>query len=842
MAIPCSAEFKALWHKKQGKPDYQRLAYKRRYKAAGVYQNEAAFKYLERGDFVSLGDMPQQIDAQFQNVVSISVITLKMDNTFNQWIETPAPPSFFAADDVAPDGYKSYKTIWQVQEGYKLSNGTIEWIAVFTGQGLRPKINGDGAEAQIDVSSNALLLETADAEAVSESPGLENCIPPTGNGVNTKFESTSTGVDHAKVFNVNDAGQNRGLGFRVSNENEVPSAGNTGRLLITTGEAPANGLTVKVSVQRWLLNKRVEELLGLLADKGGIPAANRTIVPVIFPGGLSALKRIDTQAEWEAAATAVNCATKVFPGSVQRKWFLIDDFSDNNFSTNPVWTVHSQDPSFPISAASGALSMPSSSGTVARISTPFAKTLGNWRWNWSMSFMQVSPPNAAGEYRFNLIANAGGTPTAGYYLSVRTDGSATLNKVSSGAVTVLASFTAFTTNGVKSNEWRVTRSPSGDFEVFLDGVSLATGTDAAINLSSVIQYESHEYNSTVDNIYWSEELDPTGVVTNADSEQTFIFDLLSAPTAMGILEVLQTLNGGTVLIKTAGAVDLGTTPPSPGTFDPLVEPNAAGVMTHAPKRWLKIYVKITAALFNSPQVHRIIANFSTTDVFVSLANHRGRKVLPQMEIYTALADYEMRFRADGTLYIGPKSVSGAPVVELDQENGIIDVSDYDTGIPNRVVRAARVRYQGFVSAYSDIEAAVTADVLADGAELGSGVIDENLEGVILANDVNLGISRARLRYERGRRSATDPRPPIRLPMEIWDVPWLEVSDIVRVSYYDNPIMRQLQANDELMKVGPYFHWGDPANVISKSKDWKVIYYNPNKDTGKAKLLLEELRA
>ena len=110
------------------------------------------------------------------------------------------------------------------------------------------------------------------------------------------------------------------------------------------------------------------------------------------------------------------------------------------------------------------------------------------------------------------------------------------------------------------------------------------------------------------------------------------------------------------------------------------------------------------------------------------------------------------------MVIGPKTASSY-VVHLTQENGIIDVSDLDYGIPDRVIRAARVRYQGFVSVYGDVEAAASAETIADGDELGKAVLDEDLDQVLVANDLNLGDSRARVLYENNRRSATDPRPP-----------------------------------------------------------------------------------
>ena len=214
--------------------------------------------------------------------------------------------------------------------------------------------------------------------------------------------------------------------------------------------------------------------------------------------------------------------------------------------------------------------------------------------------------------------------------------------------------------------------------------------------------------------------------------------------------------------------------------------------------------------------------------------------MEQMELYVKLADYELRFRGDGTMVIGPKT-SNPFTIHLTQENAIIDITEVDHGIPNRVIRAARVRYQGFVSVYGDAEASATAETIADGDELGKAVIDEDLDQMLVANDLNLGDSRARVLYDNNRRSATDPRPRVRIRMKIWDVPWLEVGDTVRVSFYDHPLLGVFQANDELLRAdSPYSHMGDPGNVISKAKDWRVLYYNPNKDTGQAEIMAEEV--
>ena len=180
-----------------------------------------------------------------------------------------------------------------------------------------------------------------------------------------------------------------------------------------------------------------------------------------------------------------------------------------------------------------------------------------------------------------------------------------------------------------------------------------------------------------------------------------VLDMLSAPTAWGSLDRTDATNGGSIAYATAASTD-GI------AFDAFVAISAGGIIQSALKRYLKVRSTLTLAsgTYVSPVVSKLIVNFTTSTIYVSLANHRGQTCMSQMERYVKLADYELRFRGDGSMVIGPKT-AGSYVVHLTQENGIIDVSDLDYGIPDRVIRAARVRYQGFVSVYGDVEAAIS---------------------------------------------------------------------------------------------------------------------------------------
>lgn len=843
MAIAVSAEFKAIWEEKQGKAIHQRLGYKRRYKLAGTYHTEAAWTYLEKHEFVSLGSIPQQADVR-RNVIKTTAMNVKVPNENNQWIEHASSPSFYAADNVATDGYKATRTLWRLEEGYELADGTIEWIAVFTGVQLKlPKITGKGEDALIEIYSNAVLLDKADAEEVCTEPGLENCIPATGDGTNVDFESTSTGVDHAKLFEVNGANRTQGSQWRVGNDNEIASAGNTGRLAITASTAPGAGQTVKTSVKKWLQNQVPETLLGLLADEAGIGSGSRSISSFNFPGGLTGFKKIDTQAEWLLGTLQTAFDLTSTPGVAKILWYIIDDFADGQLTSNPVWRAHATtDTQTGWSAASNKLVGTTPTNPLRVAST---RVRGSWE------FDAFPTSGYCDTFIFRHLPFSGWTPLftrpAGYWLRITQTAAELWYNRGSGGVDVLLATAAVTPGS--TDYWRVTRDWSGadgtsggDFKVYRNGngtaiitVTHATEVTFTGNIIGFMCYASAT--STWDNIKFSDRVIAGG--TAADTARKYvseIFDLLSVPTAWSTLDVTETLNDGTASQRSTNASADGA------TFDGSVAVNGSNVIQSTLRRYVKLEatVVIPNGFLTSPEIDVLQGNFTTGAVFISLANHRGKTVMKAMEDIVKIPDYELRFRGDGTLVIAPKTAS-AYVLHLTQENGIIDVLEVDYGIPERVNRAGRVRYQGFVSIYGDAEAGASAETIADGDELSKAVIDEDLGSVIVANDLNLGDSRARVLYDNSRRSATDPRPPVRIRLRIWDAQWLEVSDVVRVDFYDHPLLATLQANDELLRAdSPWLHGGAPGNVISASKDWRILYYNPNKDTGQADILCEEV--
>ncbi len=845
MAIAVSDEFKELWHQMRGKPERLRLRHKRRYKnGAGSYVNAADWTVLEEYEWKSIGKIPMALDVPFQNVFKIGTVSIVVPNAYGEWIEAAVPPSFFAADGTAEDGYLLYRTLIQVQHGYKLSDGTVEWVSVFTGVVLRVRITGKGATAVVDVASKAHLLEKADAEEVADTFTLEDCIPATGDGSNKAFETTTEGVDHLTDLQVNAVSLDKASEYRTENANERDSAGNTGRLAITTDAAPGNLQTVKASGKAWKKDQTIDTLLGLLFTEGDIPAGERTIDPILFPGGLSGSVAIDAQADWEDGTLIQNVSTVTVAGRILKKWLKVDDFSDGDYTASPAWTVTGPTTGSLYSIVSGAFRVRNDWGLEPQ---SYAQAFVQY---WGAVATVVPEEPRTFRFRLSTVLPSGSARVTCWDISGNGEFSfffdVAANKVylDRGATHVLD---LGAIPGAGFHQYRLLRDTDNVHRVYIDGVAKGTFNGAAGGVGGATRCIVNVQASGTDNcyvdiddIYYStEEIETAGPDTTACRFESEEFDLLSAPTAWGTLDIVEELRSGTIGYETNVAAASG------GPYDGWVAIDASTkVIQSNLKRYLKIACDITPAaidsLKGSPYVDSLTANFTVSTVNVSLAIHRGRTVMQQIERYLRIPDYELAMKGDGTAHVRAKDPDPTPVITITQGDGILDVLAYDDGIPDRVVKAGRVRHGEFVSVYDGDAAGADADTLALEAELKGKVLDEDLSDVLLSLDVNLADSRARVIYENNRRAADDPRPKRRLRLKTWIIPWLELSDVVRVAFYDNPYMRQFLAADPLHKPGPYYNWGDPANIIAKYQDFKVLSYAPDYDTHTAEMLVEEV--
>ncbi len=824
MAATVSDEFKALWQKKVGLVQRRRIAVWRRYYNGAAFVHEAAPTYLYEQDFINWGTIPNQLDSPEENVNQMVVMTLQLENLRNQWVQSSGTPSFFAADDTATDGYRLFKTLFQLQVGYELSDGTIEWVAVFTGYALGNKLSTERGTAEIQVASkSAFLLEKSQAAQVCTTFTLEDCTPA-ADGVIYAFKSASTGVGAITDVQVN-AVSASDTDYSVGNLNVVADPNSDGKATITfknePGVVPPNLATVKCSGIKWLQAQDIKALLALIATNAGIDSGDQLLDAVLVPGGAPSSKTIDTQADWQAG-TLTNMSATITPGSIENKWHRVDDFSDGNLTTDPVWTVTNVTAAVVASRAN----ITHVGAVHGYIYTELAKTTGTWEWKFTFTSgigfdVQMGFCDGYALYwRPNPLDVGGGVAQL----------------VHAGTLTAVTGSSPFALTGTGEKTYRVTKTPEGVMKVYVGGVLKdTTAADTATTTGSIFIFDftglnggiAVDFDVSFGDIYFSDEID--GVTAVSALVATFVSatqNILSIPSAYGTLDRTETLNGGTILYETDSSVD-------GSAWDGYVAISAAGVILSTLRQYFRIRVTITrsSASAVSPQCHKLVANFSTTSIFVSLAILDGMTGADAFQRFAALVDYQTGDNGEGKRFLRSKVVSGSPVVELTQENAIISVIEFDPGHDD-VYTVGLVRFGDSFKQYDAASAGAASPTPED--EYGRVVADIDLSGTLLANDADLATARARLLYER--RSVAKRR----IRMIIHPVPWLETGDMVGVTILESPILGHVVANDPIPRVNSVLSLGSPDALLANGLRMRALEYKPDYDVDTAELYAEEI--
>lgn len=196
---------------------------------------------------------------------------------------------------------------------------------------------------------------------------------------------------------------------------------------------------------------------------------------------------------------------------------LFDDFSDNNFTSNPVWTPQPSAGSTPTATTwtSGlAYLQGGNSYSDEIISTPSTQTYGSWKFD----FQLVANVNANDAVRFHMLSsNASLYNSSGYYVRASAIGTVAggngiqLYRIDNGTSVSIGS-AAYTAN-TSIRTIIVTRSTNNVFRVYLDGSStpiITTAADGTYTTSSHAGVWTSGNNATtnhiVDNIICSSTL------------------------------------------------------------------------------------------------------------------------------------------------------------------------------------------------------------------------------------------------------------------------------------------------------------------------------------------------
>ncbi|MBU3659095.1 MAG: hypothetical protein FGM14_04450 [Flavobacteriales bacterium] len=244
---------------------------------------------------------------------------------------------------------------------------------------------------------------------------------------------------------------------------------------------------------------------------GGCQATSSTVValttspsaanngPVCVGGSLSLSTNSATSYSWSgpnsftsnvqnptvsASATTAMAGTYTVSviGTCAAATGVVDNFSDGNFTANPVWTV--QAGGF---VGSSNFLKGNSTDTDDIISTPSTQVYGTW--NFDYRFHTTAYTSVGDQFVafFVTSTNAGLQNSNGYYVYVESSGQLLLRRRNGvSAATTIISATISGTNELNTN-WhtiKVIRGFTGLFELYFDGVLKGTGTDNTYTTST----------------------------------------------------------------------------------------------------------------------------------------------------------------------------------------------------------------------------------------------------------------------------------------------------------------------------------------------------------------------
>ena len=813
--------FLDLWGKKGGKPEVIAVYYKRRYWNGAAYAYETNWKQITSHKMVNIGQITWKLDTPLLNNIKASNLTVYLRNTDWEWVEQNQMTGVFAPDSVATQGYDPFLTLFQIQFGYTLANGTNSLITIFTGVAIDYIHDTQQGFTEVLVSGNEYLLQAATPRSVSDTfgnPTPESCSPATGDGSNKTFNTVSVGVAYIPPVTgvlVNGVAKEQGIDYTLSNLDVYQ-----GTATIVFFNAPEAGKTVKVqNGLKWKASQKIEVLIGYLCDASGITAGNRTINPAIFPGGALARQIYQATADWQTgvanldiqidpAVTTANTLAMFFgdvtpftDSSLNGWGFTGGGFG--HFSPNPNGSGYGEYYNY------------SGGGGENNTLTKTAVTAyGSWSFDWlcnvySAGATQLTPYifDFGGRYQlYNL--NASGF--AGTY-QLRRDNSS-----------IIGSFAG----GPSDSAWHtflVTRDYTNVFSVYVDGVLKLQVTDGTYSTFSTMTI-TFTANAVGGPAYLPAAM--RNIVINGST---------SANWYSGVLDLVGPLSYGTIStissIPANTSIDIYTQ--SSTSNSPFNDPDGwkalggGGQVQSAVREYFKIKVVMSrsGSYTITPSMTKLVFGFTTAQVLLALADFSSYATcFDAVQSLAQLCDYEWGFDASGKFFFRAKATGSSPVVTMRPDNIISNITGFRPGY-DAVINDGQVTYNEYFSEYNSAslpEASPTSQ-----QRFLTLTRAEDWSQLLLAYDIDIATGRAQVLHD----NYYNPRRRCKVRGKI--VPHLDLSDVVNVSYWDN----RLNANpaiwgDPMQKWGsaPY---GKGSNTLVDSMSAKVvgIVFDPVAGTG-----------
>jgi len=649
-------------------------------------------RYWHNGDQKYKWEAVLNIDSY---VIKVSTAKWKLDvREFNEW----KSPNFQVDVENRRNIWSELETtgIWntgtnkpyvpelskiRVRVGQYLENGAAEDKYIFTGIINQPiAFRDDGSTATIYCVGMDEILSRADADELSTD--VDNELLGSNSG--TEFYTDYKGVGMVMIVkkgttsggHLNAVVLTPGIDYDISDLNEKNSFAN-----ITLAVALTSGYSVWGSYYYWYQDKNLSWIVEQLLILGGI--TNYNVSPTFFSTSVKNIVTLTTQADWQEG-THEDTEDSSSPGDVVVKRFrIIDDFADGNYTSNPVWTVRAG--TWEIISMGGIYRLkPTVNG--ARITTPSTKAYGWW------SFWFFPDYEYPYDVSFSFISNGTGTDAneqnGRYRIRIQRFGYSgeriTLDKLVNGNW-----INIIDTGGIyyMTERFFISRTTDGLFTIYNPLTTQTwTGTDNTYTTSNYFHLEAANVSNL--NVGFGDFLvnyPPAGI-----GEHSIYRPISGRYVTKSIDATVDVIAWGNIISSDSVSGEFIIETYSSDTFDFSSGNDPQGwvilpenqIPQSAVKRYLRVRITLKTIYLKYPLyaiLHYITISYYTSTTTIPLVDLTGMSILQAIQEIAKMPCYEIGFGTDECFFYRSRITTSPPVLTISAMTNLEKELSFDWG-------------------------------------------------------------------------------------------------------------------------------------------------------------------